>query len=1242
MPPPASPPRTTEIYPPSLSLSQVFPDTPSVRHALLRAIPSHQHQLPALNLAVCASIPCPVVPATSQSRRTEIFDRRFAAPTTHVHPSSLAPHPTLLYVAAHLVGRLSTFGSKHGILHLATPPHRHKLRVLVAPAPPPSLHDAPVYIRDWRHLPKTKAQPPVVEILLRDIHPLLPPPTSPTAPRLSSATLFPRGHLISICARIASRSPVLSAPSTPVFLLELVCPRHTHAIAVIFPSCALHWWPFVHPGRTVVITALRLSHIPRVSQRPVLAASKDTSVFLSDDISSTTAVSPRQCRRTSPYSGQVVEYEGDVTRLLPPDALELDGRVILHLADFTSCTAGRAPMRAFRTGTRLRATSVLALVRPDTAPALLATVRSSVDVLFFAALPATTPVHSPSPSGWRVLRRAARPPDLAWAGELAAVLSTKCSSWFGPDESGITAALLGTSDTVGLVQFLMFVLDSRIALLHPHKLPVRDAYAEFLHPVRYIPRDFAHPLVPTLARVRAVVSATNGMLTASKLAGRLCAGTTRGAARGVTVALVGLLLGLSDGSARVHLVDATDELDVVMPGGLQPSLLGAVVAIGDFRIVVTPRMDGPPCVAVVFAAKDVRVVVDGPCAAMERDEGGAPVARHFGETHRNEEFAASQGAVLRSISQNAHASSISQFSQGAVEGQIVDVPLVSVFVQRVERGIDEFRVCGRLVAWISSREAEAWNVVDCHGKEFWMCDVVINGAAALGMVATFREDTLFAISCTELNGIEDIAMYLQEKATRSFQRRKSLVLKLDLETMLPWIENIGQGIYMRFKVKDEELHKGVDLNGINGMNSDVSLEGEQYIYVSKAIEQFTKEGSRHAEDRLWRLYEKSNITDEDEKIVSLKGIVWNYEEQVMSHDRDGSVNRVGKLEVLDCKTMMFGVCIDFFEQDSRPIGMTRGMLIEVRELIRVPQQCDERFGFVGTRRTNIRVLKEDEGEGEGKVTDENEDENEEEEENEGEGDNNFREKSVEADTQVDCKCAMLKKYTAQSVVGQVERRFLSELEDGSEVGAVVHFDSMQVECIRIRRIQERRGCKECRVDYEHERKKWCSVDMEVIAEIDDGSQVAELRCRGWEACARLMGLNREERAAVKRVAACVGKAEMRHGGNETGLGLVDGVGRGIESELKRIWRTVSRRRCSARLAVVLVRDSGASTGGGGSDVVMRGFRMGFGRCLWTVCRAQGRRVRLQCMGSFAEAEAEDACGRAVGAVGAGQMVKNGW
>lgn len=92
------------------------------------------------------------------------------------------------------------------------------------------------------------------------------------------------------------------------------------------------------------------------------------------------------------------------------------------------------------------------------------------------------------------------------------------------------------------------------------------------------------------------------------------------------------------------------------------------------------------------------------------------------------------------------------------------------------------------------------------------------------------------------------AWYFPKKAVLKSRRNTKMKLYCDLYSVLPCVENLGAGFYIRLQEKTpkENDHK-VD-NTIIDFENDFSLlsswmcqEREQYISVSQTIEQFCKE-----------------------------------------------------------------------------------------------------------------------------------------------------------------------------------------------------------------------------------------------------------------------------------------------------------------------------------------------------------------------------------------------------------------
>lgn len=1229
----------------SVTVAQYYQDKPGVRTSLVASFPHVEPHHVVVNLSACLSVAEVVAPAPAHVL-CNCLDSRFSTLTTSVLATSTR-NPSLLFLRdAHLIGVV--IASSRGHLRLHSPPSAHRTPLLIAPPPPPNLYNAPVYISDWRHLPATDGAPALLEVLLRDIHVLVAPPAVPQSHVLSSTLALPKKSSLAISGVISAKSHLLGPQNGAGFIVELVSPRRDAAVAIVFSGSAISWWPFLPVGGTVVMSNLRVSALTSEPTRQILATRSSTVVYTTSsryDASSSPVVPPGRTLcplRRALVPNTVADYEGIVTRHLPPGVLLLDGTVALHLSEFDMCLAGRIPARAFRPGTRIRASHVVVVVRPAAPPRLFATTRTIVDVLYFADV--RKPNSQPRPAAWIRLCRRLSLPSIAYAEELFDAFVQKFHTWLDPmlsqasqpcttsipmsqrwsvcSGSDIAISLLGDDERPGLIQFVMRLLGDDDDILHAHSLPLRNVCREFLMPPIYAPNDFTRPCVPTFANVRETLSllcsdaarANGGAMfgamrtfqtifddedVARKLA---TAARTPGAPSLPNgIALVGLLQGVANGRGLARLIDGTDALDVRCVPFVQPSLLGAMVCVSKFTAVVDIREE---CgndvddagrslhITLTCHEDDFQVVVDGPCVDMHRDKSGSSVPRDVGlDVHQRTHEVFTQSAVTASCGGPPN----------GADAAVVDVPLICLFVETVARGSASCMLTGRLIGFVASRSDEAWTIVDCNGKGFWTCQLHLKGDSLLSMVPSFSEGRLYAISCTELDGMPNIKACISRKASLAHQKGHVLKLRSELGTMLPWIENLGYGVYMRF-VPDESLCAGHDrLNGMHDWGGSLmSQEGEQYVYFSKAVHQFRTEILSKVESKVWRLYEWSDHSDIQDKKMSACGIVTNVESMVEGGWSSTDAKCIlDKLTITDEVLGLFSVTVSFYDSFALIRGVSRGMRVLIRNFVRVTMESrTDRFEFVANAETSVSILARTFA----IATD-----------------------SVEEDG---CTCHSQFGKSFKKASQHLEMMYIDEfMGRGGPAAGIVRFSRLKVEWLRLRLKGSQTTCKECSVsggDEEAEDEENSSspnprraVMAEVILLVDDGSRAGLLRCRGFGPCARLLGAQRAEQEAMKRLAVAAGDVQSE---------VINGPSffyarfpRTSRDDAYIVWAMIQNRREASFLAAVLNRAAvNERVDGRFTRLVPSSYRFGYGRSVVIARPPLSDRVMLECVALFEE------------------------
>lgn len=1258
-----------------------------------------------LNFAACARLSTALTPVTClNDSLTARFDHAFGAQIARYAASSAScSTPSQFIVGVRLIGVLAAMST--GTLVIRHPSSSASalysestsnktpqvMSFLIAPAPPPHFHGVPVFVSDWRFLPRHRdtRSPPMLEALQQDVHILIRPcpPLTPLSVPLSPQISFKKDIFVSFHATVIAKSPTFKSSSlSRRFFIEVASPdpsKRGVGVFIVFNGNAVAWWPFIHPGLCIAFTNLETSFDPGVLRRYLLRTTSRTSVFTFCSVTPQTAPLSSNTKRplathestkftneTSVRQGAIVTYEGIITRCLPSALLQLDNSILLNVTELNGTVIGRHPYRTFRVGTRLRVTDVVVVLRPSSPPRLYPTVRTSIDILFFADIHATSSVCT-STSQWRRMYRLFSLQRLVASEDILSALQLKFRHWFLPlnspendgDCSVITdpralETLLGERERSGLVQYLMFLLGDSEDILHLGRLPVRTIYKEFVTPITLDPQSFKRTLLPTIAEVREAVSRLWDELTNRRCifpdfrfnemddspefdkSGKLCGSegnngiheffsfntivdvlvSGKKGCKGSDVVLVGLMQGTPDGSGHVVLSDATDSLNVRCVGGLKPTFLGAMVCIHRFSIVGDTQMISSPTqsdikydfdndltkwgtqedLTLIFEGEDLSVVVDGPYVHM----GSGREDNHSNSVVSRRQV--TQRSPCHVLNISTLSASISKHEQTVLDSdaEVSEAPLICIFVEQVGFG-RPCTISGRIMGMMETRSDDVWTVIDNNGAGFWHVDILLQGKAWLKMMACFEEGRLFAISCTELEHRTNPQAYILKKAFDAHTPGRHLQLTSKMSNSLPWIENLGLGVYLRFTSK----------NGIGGRLGDESLrlgdldmspEGEQYMYFSRAVEQFRSEDCA-VEPRLWKLYEwRTELEGAEERTIHLRGIITR--RQLFQNQNEIYACPIEKVTLMDDILNFFSITVCFYDNFTQVHGLACGMLVILRNVVRVPvKNGREGFEFVGNSATSVKIMS-----------------------------NDFLKTGRDL-RQTACDCGTRGNQPFRKVGEHLNLVFLDEFVHNSAlVAGLIRFYDIRVEWVEIGvHVNTTSGinCVECSVHQKRDEgsSAQCQIHLEMIAEIDDGSRVALIRCRGMGTCMRLLAASHFQRESIRQLARECGTFEidMRNGQNA----LLSRLKTRLHDTGTAVWHLLSSRGVGGVIAVL---NSSASrpcrTDAHGSGVldriVAKWFKMGYGRGMSINCSPANRRLFLDVVGFFEESllspELEDA------------------
>lgn len=1185
---------------------------------------------PPLSLAALSRTKCVATPLL-HSTPAATLSPSFNA-LTHMTAAEASSNVQVLSIAAHLVATLTSKDS-YFLLSTSSRTATHAIRIIIAPPPPPSFQGGVLYVRDWRFVPSRTQAKSHIEALLRDIVLLSDDVAKPQIPYLSSSFSPSAKRQLSVYATVAAKSPLLNPKKAFTFLVELFGTDNV-AVLIVFRGDALQWWPFILEGSQISIIGLRLAKLPAHNRQVLLADSRNVQVYLSEDLPLTAPPAKRPRLQTThdrqvPVSvsshQRLISYEGNISKVLRDGRYLMDERVTLHLGELHSAFGVEG---AFRPGARIRIHAAVAL-RTCTSASIFPTARTHISILYFGDLHASDVSRAQhwSKSIWCHLWRRLNSSDILWSQELFESLREKFGSWFcgsgSLNEDELTECLLGTENTTGLVQYFMFLHSDRSHLLNVASIPRRDMHSEFFDPLSvHQLSNVTAPFVPSLGAVRnaidlcwkqfdqslssrrsAVLNSGQDVLSISIEPSQILKALLRLHRGGATtdysptsLAIVGTVESVGNGTMGLMLSDVTDSMHVQCIGSLQPSLLGAMVCISSFTITVESfrKGHGQKDVTFLFAADAVQIVVDGPCAHMDGENGDCRGGGSMKQTATgSKQYSQQQYPLTQQLSQRMSSRFGDDSATRSRDFCIADVPLIAIFVEGFSCRSGEFVVCGRLLAYSTSRADDVWNCFDKDKKGFWRCGLVMTGRSALQMAPAFHRQCVYAVSCTELHGKSGVGRYLHQKALHSAQRQEDLEVETHLEKMFPWVENLGRGTYMRFcsggTVCGTWFPEGKNVSGV----SEISGEGEMYLYVTSAVEKFLEDGESEIERRLWKLYHWSSINEIcARKRFHMRGVVVQVEEE--RHGFGCIEGAELSVTIVDEVVGVYSATIGCRDKDERPRGLMAGAVVEMYNVVRVYNERQEngRFSFLGSRETVVKVLS----------------------------------YSPPRKGAVCCRCVHVPKRRVREMQGYMEKRYLSEfgarseLQNGESCAAgLVRMTWLKIEWMRL---AVRSGVKNCMTCGVVEDELCFSVDMSAKVKTDDGSGEAGVLCRGFQACTQLLGVTEKERKALKVVAVYNSGIEM---GEECGVDVWEHLRQAPEASHESV-RTVyemlgsHRTRCGMGMMVNSVNTVGLKREEAEvvDEVIVKGFRLGFGRKVWTACLPKKMEIVVECVAFFEE------------------------
>lgn len=1251
------------------ALGDVFPDKPLVIKELLRLLDATSCRYRPLNLNGCAEtkngvLAC-AVHSESIGEHKEVWNQKYEAYTYQLPTTSDGPGEPTTFVKGLLIGVVDSDAS--GSVLLSGKCWKGRGRLVIAPPPDARLRHSSVWIRDWRYIPSTSGSG-IFEVLAKDVVCLSAPPQIIACFRTVGINFIAAEPVDNVRGFIRAKSCIVASKSPkPCFLLELAefssNAEDCGAVVIVFRgSNAVRWWPFLSVGQDVGVTAVRVAHLPRYRNRvvlKVLSSKSSCRVFQCaphDEMPLTgnegsVRLDPQLKRRriyskdgkmasTQTHCEQtLITYEGEITRVHADGKFELDSKVQLHLGEFKdSCASPGVTATCFRRGARIVASWVAFTARNGQLN-LLPTGRTSIAIEYFGLLEfgwkRATGCHN---NVWRWIWKRWNFPDIVWADDLYSSFRTKFGPWLHDvrnsddleslPEADIPQYLLGTRNSTGLIQFIMSLLSGRKELLYTDIAPSRDVYAEFLSPLLSRDVESVRPSTPSLLAVceatqhlwrkhargcleedkvpdfATIESQTQVVFQNFQILEALQSDCRNGSVVNFglgqeTMVLTGLLQGSSSGDRRMMLSDATASMHVKPIGQIPLTGFEAIVSISRFQVVAEAKSLSQSCqITFLFDASSIQVVVACSSSLCLEVSGLRESQTYAGQ------LTVSPGMLPSTFTK--HATARTRITPtpviGILEPIIANSPLVCIFVERLVPGIGSFTIAGHLVAVRESPLRENWTALNHASEQFAFCSLALSGESALKFAPGLHTNSLFAVSCTELRRTADPVQYLRGKVAECLYGRSTIELVTNFRSEVPCVLDLGQGRDMRFRAAQGHAHDHGELvpgfRTQRGPNRWGTAANEKHSPVAAAIERFSKGYMDSVVTSLWLAFRFRGLpsTGRDEQVLTLRGTVQQCDN---SPDEGTSDNCASswKLCIRDEQLPVFQIVVNFFDRRCTPQGLGPHMVVTVHNVNRVPTQVGSRFSFVGNMETFVEVV------------------------------------SVPVPKQgidcQNCKCppsgptvfASLKYSTLWAFSEWKEAQKKRSCEAG-----VIRFRIVQIEHLQAK-LMSGPSCSNCGVR-QHKGDKCWNVAVSLVAIIEDGSATATLLCSGFRNVTKLLCASQEECMALKSMAVRESGFEMSRDFAESGLN-VTAAKRSADNSMSVICKMMCRKRDERIIGLALnqtrLRPAGMSSFTAESDILMKGFRLGFGRLLWTSYSRRSS-VVIECLAVY------DCSARASGSV----------
>ena len=1231
------------------SLTAVFPKNPDIVGRVLSLLGPLKETYRPLNLNGCDGARTKFLAYGRPSQRNPSCEDRwssqYSAYTFQIPPANDVPPLQLTFVRGLLVGIIDA--DSHGSLKISascwtTPGH-----LVIAPPPDPRLRNTPVWIRDWRYIPSTNGRG-LFEILEKDIVLLTAKPPHTTAFRTLQPDLATLQLSQHIRGFVRAKSCIIGSKSSrPIFLTEIsdaLDNTANNAVIVIFRGRdAMKWWPFLSSGQEVGISALIPCKLPKYNQLLVLAARGPESICC--DLSQTPIVerpqpshSPESFKRhdlkrrkletehrkdaiTLVQGGHaMLTYEGEVTEVLGEGKLQLDHKVILYLGSFANWCAGPAVSRlCFRKGAKIVASWVRSIIREGLIR-LFPTGRTSVDVQYFGDIDHEMRLPRGRPTAWRWIWKRWEFRDIIWAEDIYCALRKNLGSLFESTlisssadiatETELIEYLLGTEKSVGLVQHAMFLLSGRKDLLDPDLTVSRNLHAEFLSPNQVPETPTSRPAVPSLASIKKAVrllwrkrqseSASprptdelstqalvhgSAIFTISEVLGALCerddfdlSFSTAGV-RSQGMALICLLQGSADGYPEATLSDATASVKTRIIGDVPSCTLGSIIVLQRFSVVIEFESIKSPCeITLVFEGHSIEVLLGGGTDDHDRTAS-------CNGTRRSGMCMASYPGVRSSertprLVQRPYMSPTRD--ENILDSIIARCPLICIFVNKLTPRPTECVVTGALLAFCRSAEDEEWISFRNTKKDFYPCCLAVSGQSMLNYSIAFRIGSFFAVSCTDLLATPSPEEHLRKQLAQSLKQQSLLKLRSHVECEVPYVRSLGTRNKLSFFGTNQEDPRRHETSPSRFLDKAMMTihEGSklrEYSPLQTTVRTLQDKAANSISLPLWDAFDRCHIGRE--KVLILRGKV-----QYCGLPMEGSVrsDMVWQLRIQDEDVEVISITIDFYDRQSIPYGITGGMVVVVHNVSRVPLQGGSRFRFVGNSTTFVDLI---------------------------------AVPSLDQNSKcLDC----VSPPTIQSLCSAFTFATLSEFSTENERQGqhscgtgIIRLRVLEVDQIQVKPMKQT-DCAKCGIETVPGGSTMRTT-ISVTAAVEDGSAVGTLICKGWEPATRLLGMKRHEVLALKT-------RSLRKGGftiscEEAKAYQVSAFKNSQRGILTDVCEVMCRERNERLFALVLnqsrICEPPASSSDDDSDIVMKSFRLGFGRMLWTSCSNSGS-ILVEC------------------------------